>query len=417
MSEEYLKQNKENIDEIKKEAGFPEKGEKSTMKERVGDLLGRLEEGLKEVFESDKYKDYLNTMSKFHNYSVNNTLLIHQQKPDATLVAGFQSWASNFDRHVKRGEKGIQIVAPAPYNIKKEQQLIDRKTGNPVFNADGTPKMTEVEVKIPAYKVTTVFDISQTYGKELPTIGVSELTNEVDHAKDFIESLKNVSPVPIEFGKIEGESKGYYSPGNENIMIQEGMSDAQTIKTMVHEISHAKLHNPEALKEAEGKSKGTIEMEAESVAYIVCQHFGIDTSDYSFGYIAGWSEGKGVEELKESMQTIRDTSAEMINRVENNMHALEADRFKAMETAIEETTKAEIEKDEAFVNLSEGTILPIIEEKAPEMKEMKAEKETVKEEKKEKKSLKAKLSEKKKEVAGEKNKTKSKELEKKGGAR
>lgn len=301
--------------------------EKASMKDRVAEITGKLEQGLKEIFESDKYKDYLNTMAKFHNYSINNVLLINQQKPEATLVAGFNSWSKNFDRHVKKGEKGIKIIAPAPYMIKKEQPIIDMKTGSPMLNADGTPKTTEVDVKIPAFKVTTVFDISQTYGKELPTLGVNELVGEVDRAKDFIECLKKTTSLPIEFGETQGDSKGFYSPTEEKIVIKDGMSDAQTIKTMIHEIAHSKLHNPEMMKE-EGiqKSKGVIEQEAESVAYVVCQHFGIDTSDYSFPYIAGWAEGKDTEELKKSIQTIRDTAGEMINRVEGNFRALEHDR-------------------------------------------------------------------------------------------
>ncbi len=352
-------------EEFKKEDnGIYSKEDREKARDDVKSLLSKLEDGLKAVFDSDNYKNYLNTMSKFHNYSINNTLLINQQKPDATLVAGFNSWAHNFERHVKKGEKGIKIIAPAPYYIKKEKQVIDPKTGEGVLNPDGTPKMAEVEVKIPAFKVSYVYDVSQTYGKDLPTLGVSELTSDVDKAKDFINSLKKVSPVPVEFGKTKGDSKGFYSPDQGKIVVKEGMSEAQTIKTMVHEISHAKLHNPEKAKENAKKTKGTIEMEAESVAYIVCQHFGIDTSDYSFGYIAGWSEGKGIEELKESMQSIRDTAGEMINRVEGDLRNVEREAQK--------------------------------EVKAPE-------KEPPKEERK---SLKAKLTEKKKEVAKKKDEKK-----------
>ena len=279
---DYMKKNAKLIEEVAAQEGFEFKAgesneksgeEKQSMKERVAEIVTKLEQGLKEVFESDNYKNYLNTMAKFHNYSINNTLLINQQMPEATLVAGFNAWANNFGRHVKKGEKGIKIIAPAPYTIKKEQPVVDPKTGEAVRNFDGTPKTTEVEVKVPAFKVTTVFDISQTYGKELPTLGVSELNEGVDKAKDFIESLKRISPVPIEFGETNGESKGFYNVNDKSITIKEGMSDAQTIKTMVHEISHAKLHDPEKMKENdESKSRGTKEMEAESVAYIVCQH-------------------------------------------------------------------------------------------------------------------------------------------------
>lgn len=429
MSGEYLKTNEKVIKEIADAEGITVKPnvpadliqekdtkdlpydgqERKSMKERVGELVEKLEDGLKELFESENYKNYLNTMAKFHNYSLNNTMLINQQKPEATLVAGFTSWEKNFERHVKKGEKGIKIIAPAPYTLKKEEQLIDLATKKPLFNEDGTPKTTQVEVKIPAFKVTTVFDVSQTYGKELPTLGVNELTQDVTRAKDFMEALKIVSPVPIEFGETKGESKGFYSLSDQSITIKEGMSDAQTIKTMVHEISHAKLHNPEQLKE-EGVSKdrGNIEMEAESVAYIVCQHFGIDTSDYSFGYIAGWSEGKGTEELKESMQTIRDTAGEMINRMENSLSAMEHDREKDEAQKEAKAEPKEEKKEESREEKKEEK-----KENTKKTKEPKAEKQ-----KDERKSLKAKLSEKKQEVAKEKkDKTEMKEHEQKKGAR
>ena len=414
MSEEYMKTNGKFIKEFYEKEGITPPGnsggngqeEKVSMKERVAELVGKLEDGLKEIFSSENYKDYLNTMAKFHNYSLNNTLLINQQKPEATLVAGFNSWEKNFDRHVKKGEKGIKIIAPAPYTIKKEQPIVDRN-GSPVMNFDGTPKTTEVEIKVPAFKVTTVFDVSQTYGKELPTLGVNELSQDVDRAKDFMEALKKISPVPIEFGETKGDSKGFYSPTDQSITIKEGMSDAQTIKTMVHEISHAKLHNPETMKEeGQQKSHGTIEMEAESVAYIVCQHFGIDTSDYSFGYIAGWSEGKGTEELRDSMQTIRDTAGEMINRVEGNLRAMEHDREKAIAEQNQEIEPIESKPIEKEVT-KEGV------EAANAAVRKEAQKEEPKEERK---SLKAKLSEKKQEVAKEKkDKTLNKDKKKAKG--
>lgn len=411
--------------------------EKVSMKDRVAEITGKLEQGLKEIFESDKYKDYLNTMAKFHNYSINNVLLINQQMPEATLVAGFNSWANNFDRHVKKGEKGIKIIAPAPYTIKKEQPIIDLKTGSPILNADGSPKTTEVDVKIPAFKVTTVFDISQTYGKELPTLGVNELVGEVDRAKDFIECLKKTTSVLIVFGETQGESKGFYSPAENSITIKEGMSDVQTIKTMIHEIAHSKLHNPETMKE-EGiqKSKGVIEQEAESIAYVVCQHFGIDTSDYSFPYIAGWAEGKETEELKKSIQTIRDTAGEMINRVEGNFRALEHDRDAKREAdkgnipmePFAEPGFTDMDKQPAEIcdkdsdgkeNLTKDAggkeqRADKAEAKADEAKtEASADKKETKDSsassKNERKSIKAKLSEKKKEVEKEKkNKTRAK---------
>ena len=431
MSDDYLKKNAENINAVAKAEGLDDgvkpdaPDEKMSMKERVAEIVGKLEQGLQEVFQSDKYKEYLNTMSKFHNYSINNVLLINQQKPEATLVAGFNSWANNFDRHVKKGEKGIKIIAPAPYTIKKEQPLIDMRTGGPIMNADGTPKTTEVEVKIPAFKVTTVFDISQTYGKELPTLGVNELTGEVDHAKDFIESLKKTTSVPIVFGETQGESKGFYSPTENTITIKDGMSDAQTIKTMIHEIAHSKLHNPELMKE-EGiqKSRGVIEQEAESVAYVVCQHFGIDTSEYSFAYIAGWAEGKETAELKQSLETIRDTAGEMINRVEGNLRAIEHDREAQREAEkgnlpMEPPVEPKLtEKDVEFPKNTEPAKQPEkVETKDATPKEKTENKDSKAPEKTERKSVREKLSEKKKQVEKEKkekakskNKAKGEEL-------
>lgn len=341
-----------------------------SMKERVKELTDKLEQGLKEVFESDNYKNYLNTMAKFHNYSINNTLLINQQKPDATLVAGYDSWVRNFDRHVKKGERGINIIAPAPFKTEREVPIINPETGQPILKKDGTPYTKKKEVTIPYFRVTKVFDISQTEGKELPTIGVNELLKDVDGAKDFIESLKKVSPIPIEFGETNGDSKGFYSPVDNKIVVKDGMSDAQTIKTMVHEISHAKLHNPDRAEENAGKSKGTIEMEAESIAYIVCQHFGIDTSDYSFGYIAGWSEGKETDELKKSMNTIRETSSEMIYRVEGNMRQIDRDRHKDLY----------VDKDTEFMEVTIETPFD-----TPEQKEKLKEKTSLKDRIKEKK--------------------------------
>jgi len=346
-----------------------------SMKERVKELTDKLEQGLKEVFESDNYKNYLNTMAKFHNYSINNTLLINQQKPDATLVAGYDSWVRNFDRHVKKGERGINIIAPAPFKTEREVPIINPETGQPILKKDGTPYTEKKEVTIPYFRVTKVFDISQTEGKELPTIGVNELLKDVDGAKDFIESLKKVSPIPIEFGETNGDSKGFYSPVDNKIVVKDGMSDAQTIKTMVHEISHAKLHNPDRAEENAGKSKGTIEMEAESIAYIVCQHFGIDTSDYSFGYIAGWSEGKETDELKKSMNTIRETSSEMIYRVEGSMRQIDRDRHKDLY----------VDKDTEFLDVTIETPFDTPKQKE-ELKE------------KSKTSLKDKIKEKKEEL-------------------
>ena len=300
-----------------------------TEKQKVKEITDRLEEGLKELFEGEKYKSYLNTMSKFHNYSANNIQLIEMQCPDATYVAGYKAWQRNFERHVNKGERGIRILAPAPYKIKEEQEKIDPVTNEPVLDRDGMPVMEEVEIKIPAFRVVTVFDYSQTDGKELPGLGVSELHGDVERYRDFMEALERVSPVPIRYEGMEGDRKGYFIDLNHPIAIKEGMSETQTAKTGVHEVAHAKLHAREAEQDTEKavyKDRETKEVEAESIAYTVCQHFGIDTSDYSFGYIAGWSSGKEMPELKSSLDTIRRTSSELIKGIEAQLLEIEKER-------------------------------------------------------------------------------------------
>lgn len=300
-----------------------------TEKQKVKEITDRLEEGLKELFEGEKYKSYLNTMSKFHNYSANNIQLIEMQCPDATYVAGYKAWQRNFERHVNKGERGIRILAPAPYKIKEEQEKIDPVTNEPVLDRDGMPVMEEVEIKIPAFRVVTVFDYSQTDGKELPGLGVNELHGDVERYQDFMEALERVSPVPVRYEEMEGDRKGYFIDLSRPIAIKEGMSEAQTAKTGVHEVAHAKLHAREAEQDAEKavyKDRETKEVEAESVAYTVCQHFGIDTSDYSFGYIAGWSSGKEMPELKSSLDTIRRTSSELIKGIEAQLLEIEKER-------------------------------------------------------------------------------------------
>ena len=300
-----------------------------TEKQKVKEITDRLEEGLKELFEGEKYKSYLNTMSKFHNYSANNIQLIEMQCPGATYVAGYKAWQKNFERHVNKGERGIRILAPSPYKIKEEQEKIDPVTNEPVLDRDGMPVMEEVEIKIPAFRVVTVFDYSQTDGKELPGLGVSELHGDVERYRDFMEALERVSPVPIRYEEMEGDRKGYFIDLSRPIAIKEGMSEAQTAKTGVHEVAHAKLHTREAEQDTEKavyKDRETKEVEAESIAYTVCQHFGIDTSDYSFGYIAGWSSGKEMPELKSSLDTIRRTSSELIKGIEAQLLEIEKER-------------------------------------------------------------------------------------------
>lgn len=306
--------------------------------QQVREITDKLEQGIKELFESEKFKEYLTTMSKFYNYSFNNTLLIAMQKPDATLIAGYTSWQRNFDRHVMKGEKGIKILAPAPYKAQEEREKIDPATKKPVLDADGKPVTETVEVMRPAFKVVSVFDVSQTDGKELPDIAVDELTGSVENYAAFFEALKQESPVPISFEDIPGGAKGYFSHVENRIAIQEGMSEIQTVKTAIHEIAHAKLHaiNPdEKVAPEERKDRHTKEVEAESVAYTVCQRYGIETSDYSFGYIAGWSSDKDTKELKGSLETIRSTAAEMIESIDAKLKVLlaEKDQEQTQETS------------------------------------------------------------------------------------
>ena len=297
--------------------------------QQVREITDKLEQGIKELFESEKFKEYLTTMSKFYNYSFNNTLLIAMQKPDATLIAGYTSWQRNFDRHVMKGEKGIKILAPAPYKAQEEREKIDPATQKPVLDADGKPVTETVEVLRPAFKVVSVFDVSQTDGKELPDIAVDELTGSVENYAAFFEALKQESPVPISFEDIPGGAKGYFSHVENRIAIQDGMSEIQTVKTAIHEIAHAKLHAikpDEKVAPEERKDRHTKEVEAESVAYTVCQRYGIETSDYSFGYIAGWSSDKDTKELKGSLETIRSTAAEMIESIDAKLKVLLAEK-------------------------------------------------------------------------------------------
>ena len=297
-------------------------------KQKVKEITDKLEAGLKELFESEKYKSYLSTMSKFHNYSFNNTLLIAMQKPEATLVAGYQAWPKNFERHVNKGEKAIRILAPAPYKIKEERDKLDPVTGEMMFDENGMPQKEETEVTIPAFRAVSVFDVSQTDGKPIPELEVNELLSTVEGYEDFVQALMNISPVPIAFEDIPGDSKGYFSTAEKRIAVQENMSESQTLKTMVHEVAHSMLHDKEVNQSMDipVKDRNTKEVEAESVAFTVCQHFGIDTSDYSFGYIAGWSSGRNMKELKSSLDTIRKTASELITGIEGAMQELQLNR-------------------------------------------------------------------------------------------
>ena len=311
--------------------------------EKLKEITDRLEQGIAELFDSERYREYLKVMSKFHNYSFRNTVLIAMQKPDASLVAGFSAWKNNFERNVMKGQKGIKIIAPSPYKIKQEMQKIDPHTQKPVIGKDGKPVTEEKEVTIPAYKVVSVFDVSQTEGKELPDIAVDELTGDVDRYKDFFAALEKTSPVPIAFENIEGGSHGYYHLEDKRIAINEGMSELQTLKTAIHEIAHAKLHdidlNAPKDEQQPHVDRRTREVEAESVAYTVCQHYGLDTSDYSFGYVAGWSSGRELSELKSSLETIRSAAAEIINSIDENLAELQKAQDKEQTAGQEQPTR------------------------------------------------------------------------------
>ena len=313
--------------------------------EKLKEITDRLEQGITELFDSERYREYLRVMSKFHNYSFNNTLLIAMQKPDASLVAGFSAWKNNFGRNVIKGQKGIKIIAPSPYKVKQEMKKIDPHTQQPIIGKDGKPVTEEKEITIPAYTVVSVFDVSQTEGRELPDIAVNELTGDVERYRDFFAALEKTSPVPIGFEQIPGSSHGYYHLEDKRIAIDEGMSEIQTLKTAIHEIAHAKLHdidlNAPENEQQPRIDRRTREVEAESVAYTVCQHYGLDTSDYSFGYVAGWSSGRELSELKSSLETIRSAAAEIINSIDETLAELSKAQDKEQTAGQEQPDKEE----------------------------------------------------------------------------
>ena len=318
-----------------------------TQFDRVTEITKQLEEGIQNLFESTAYKTWLDTMSRFHDYSLNNTLLIASQKPDATLVAGYTAWQKSFGRQVNKGEKAIRILAPAPYKRKAEVEKVDPTTGAILTNPDGSYVKETKEIVVPAFKVVSVFDISQTEGRELPTLGVDELTGDVAQYEHFFEALKKSCPVPIGFEQIATGAKGYFHTAENRIALQEDMSQVQTIKTLIHEMAHQKLHSAAPAEEAPEEPKLTRnrkEVEAESVAYTICRHFGIDTSDYSFAYIAGWSHGKETPELKASLTRIRNAANEMITEISGHMAELEQEHSaeKTAESAERPSVLAEL---------------------------------------------------------------------------
>ena len=325
---------------------MPEKKDKvyPSQFDKVKEITDKLEAGIQALFESEAFKKYLKTLSKFHDYSLNNTILIAMQKPDATLVAGYTAWQKNFGRQVQKGETGIRILAPTPYKKQMEVDRVDPVTQQPVLNPDGSTVKDLKEIMVPAFRVVNVFDVSQTDGKPLPTIGVDELSGNVANYEMFFEALKRACPVPVGFEDIPSGAKGYYHTVEQRIALQEGMSEMQTVKTLIHEMAHQKLHSHEKEKPREERlTARSKEVEAESVAYTVCQHFGIDTSDYSFGYIAGWSSGKETAELKESLGKIRDAASELITGIEAKLAEME----KAPELAAIPETVPEMTADKA----------------------------------------------------------------------
>ncbi len=289
--------------------------EKQTNRERLKDITDSIERGIQELFQSDKYAAYLRTMSRFHKYSVNNQMLIYMQKPDATLVAGFNKWRDQFERNVMKGEKGIKIIAPTPFKKKIEEQKLDPDTKLPMLDADGKVIMEEKEIKIPMFKPVTVFDVSQTQGKPLPQLA-SDLQGNVQNYEVFMEALRRTSPVPIDFKPIRDGSDGFFSLDNQSITIREGMSEVQTVSAVVHEIAHSKLHNK--VGDEQQKDRNTEEVEAESISFAVCAYYGISTGENSFGYIAAWSKDKELKELRESLETINKTSSELITDIDRH---------------------------------------------------------------------------------------------------
>ncbi len=294
-------------------------------KDKIVEITEKLEQGIQELFESERYKDYLKMLSKLYHYSFNNLVLIASQRPDATMVAGYTSWKADFHRNVRKGEQGIRILAPAPYKVRKEVEKIDEKTGQPKRDKNGKIETETEEVIIPAYKITTVFDVSQTEGEPLPEL-VTELKKDVEAYKELFDAIKAVSPVPVEVMNFPGEAKGYFSSLEKKIVIRDGMSGLQSLKTAIHELAHAKLHDPSVETGEKDADRNTKEVQAESVAYTVCQHFGLDTSDYSFGYIAGWSTGRQLDELKKSMNIIRTAAADIISGIEGRLELKEREQ-------------------------------------------------------------------------------------------
>ena len=323
-------------DSIQKKIDWLESRDKRT--DELQQITDKLEKGVVEVFQSDRYKQFLDTMAKFPRYSVNNSLLIMMQKPDAQLCQSFTGW-KQMGRYVKKGEKG-----------------------RPVFDGDGEPVKEKVEVTIRAFKVVKTFDLSQTDGKELPTIGPSELVGNIEGYPKLLQALQEISPVPVSFELIDGDAKGFYHLEDKKIVVQDGMSEVQTIKTLLHEMAHQKLHDKDNVPEAKDISRNGKEVETESVAYVVCQHYGINTSDYSFSYVAGWSEGKETPELKASLDKIRKTASEFIYQIDQKMEVLMADKDQVQESAKTSSPFAQELMDKITEGAKDLGFIPVVPE-------------------------------------------------------
>src|SRR5574344_1559413 len=336
--------------------------EKQNPKERLKEITDSIETGIKEIFESDKYKSYLQTMSRFHKYSFNNTMLISMQKPDATLVAGFNKWRDGFSRFVKKGEKGIKIIAPTPYKIKEEREKLDPQTKAPILDLNGKVQTEEVEIQIHKFRKVSVFDVSQTEGEPLPTLA-SNLTGNVQQFEVFMEAVKRTAPVPIEIKPMSEDLDGYYHIEDKRIAIREGMSEVQTISAAIHEVAHSLLHNREMEKELQAqqcenkkpmkpKDRNTEEVAAESISFAVCSYYGIQTAENSLGYIATWSKGKELAELRASLETINKTSSELISGIDT--HFAEIIKERGMDIATE-TPALQQAPDIAKNEITEGS--------------------------------------------------------------
>lgn len=308
---------------------FDPKEAREARKAELEEISEKLEQGILNVYEGDNYKDYLKFCSKLPRYSINNQILIMMQRPDATMCQSFNGWKS-MGRTIKKGEKGIRILAPAPFKIEKERVKKD-SFGQSVLDANGEEVKEKVQVMVNSFKPVSTFDVSQTEGDELPKIGVEELLSDVDGYEMILESFKEIIPVPVTFEDIRSGAKGYFNTEENRIAIKEGMSESQTIKTLIHEASHQALHSKDSLSPIDKKTKEQKEVEAESVAFIVCSHLGIDTSDYSFGYLAGWSSGKDIKELKESLETIRKCASDFITKIDDLLLKKEKEKEEEVE--------------------------------------------------------------------------------------